>query len=435
MSQMQIRPPVTFLDSNGNPAVDFRVFISQPFTDPKDMSKQLSITDSASGEVVSNPFTITMDGYPKNADGQRVNPVVQEQNYAILFESIGGGQQYSHQNVTGDAFGVSAATTQMVDLALNSFQSALAADMTGNKFIFIQSEISGWEGTSEGPVNSYYAYFTGGSGSPGTGTFPLFFDAGGNEWEIADISDRPLVNEQKVDANIINTDANTAAIAAISKAYKLTVLTASDAAWLPDADTAVIEFTVIGAGGGAGSMDAFAIAGDGGASQPGAGGGGCIKYSAIVDPTYNIVIGLAGAGGLGTGLNSGADGGLSSVTSASLTLVANGGDGGSAADTLAGIRGTVSAIGGSATGGDINMAGSSVPPFANPENATPSVIPVTYISGSSFYGGGVRPIDSNNGINATTFGEGGGSTVDTSSSPGADGGDGFDGAVIIKEFF
>lgn len=213
MSQMGIRPPVTFLDSNGNPAVDFRVFISQPFTDPKDESKQLVITDSASGEVVSNPFTITMDGYPKNADGQRINPVIQEQNYAILFESIGGGQQDSHQNITGDAFGVSAATTAMVDRVLNNFQSALALDMTGNNFIFIQSQTSGWEGTTAGPINSYYAYYTGGEGSPGTGIFDLFFDAGGNEWEIADISSRPLVNELNIATNSTLISINTPNIA------------------------------------------------------------------------------------------------------------------------------------------------------------------------------------------------------------------------------
>lgn len=212
MSQMGIRPPATFLDSLGNPAVDFRVYISQPFTDPKDPSKQLLITDSASGEVVSNPFTITPDGYSKNADGQRVNPIVQEQAYAILFESFAGGQQYSHQNVTGDAFGISAVTSEMVDRTINNFPLALSLDLTGSDFIFIQSIDEGWEGTPDGPVRSYYAYYTGGSGPIGTGTFDLFYDQAGNEWAISDISSIPIANEAEIGINAADISTNETAI-------------------------------------------------------------------------------------------------------------------------------------------------------------------------------------------------------------------------------
>jgi len=192
---MSIRPPATFLDANGYPAVDFKVYLSQPNTDPLDESKRLDITDSATGETVSNPFLITTDGYPKNTGGNIVSPVIQQQEYAIRFEMVGGGEQYQYDHIKGDAFGLTGSEQPMVNLVFNNFPQANAADLTGSYLIFIQSQEPGWEGTAEGPEYSYYAYYTGGNGSPGAGTFDHFFDSAGNEWKITESSNLPLLNQ------------------------------------------------------------------------------------------------------------------------------------------------------------------------------------------------------------------------------------------------
>ena len=252
---MTIRPPATWLDSNTNAAVDFKVYISQPNTDPKDASKQLAITDSASGEVVSNYFVINPDGYAKNQNGQPVLPIIQEQEYAILFESVGGGQQYAYPHVKGDAFGLTGggSGTAMVDEVYNNFPAAQAADLTAFNLIFVQSKESGWEATAEGPEYSYYSYYTGGVGPAGTGTFDLFYDSQGNEWKITENSQLPLTNEADIATNAAAIAVNATAIADTTiKSKKVTVVTASDAAWTPDPNALSMDLLVIGAGGGGG---------------------------------------------------------------------------------------------------------------------------------------------------------------------------------------
>lgn len=456
MSQMGIRPPVTFLDSNGSPAVDFRVYISQPFTDPKDESKQLVITDSASGEVVSNPFTVTMDGYPRNADGQRVNPVIQEQNYAILFESIGGAQQYSHQNITGDAFGVSAATTAMVDRVLNNFQSALALDMTGNDFIFIQSQTAGWEGTTAGPVNSYYSYKTGGEGPPGTGIFNLFFDAGGNEWEIADISDRPLVNEANISTNTADIATNSGNISTNTsgvlentnelikrKPQTTTAITSSNPTFTPDPDARSIEFTIIGGGGGGGGSSALGATTS---SMAGSGGSGAMVLAIDTPPqsSYSIVIGAGGAPGEHTPIIvNGGDGGTTSVTSGSFIPTSGGGRGGV---SFLGVLNTPSMIAGG-IGGDASSSNAAIFADGNSAsagsvygNAVDGVDPVgASLSGASFFGGAVINFGTSGatvaGSTGSAHGSGGSASATIRFLGGSFGGAGSNGVVIVKEIF
>jgi len=186
---MSIRPPVVFPDSNGNPAADFQVYIGKPKLDPRLPANKLVLTDTFSGESISNPFTVGIDGYPRNADGNRVSPTITEETYAIAFDTPGGVEQWSYPDIRSDAFGLTSGSGEMVDTTFNNFPLAQATDLSAFNFIFIQSETSAWEGTATGPVNSYYSFRTGGTGPAGTGTFDLFYDSAGNEWKIAQISE------------------------------------------------------------------------------------------------------------------------------------------------------------------------------------------------------------------------------------------------------
>lgn len=210
---------------------------------------------------------------------------------------------------------------------------------------------------------------------------------------------------------------------------KTTVLTSSDAAWVPDPLTRAIEFTVVGGGGGGGAADGQGAT-TGGAASGGAGAGTAIKTSTVIDASYNITIGAGGAGG--TGSSGGTGGGQSSVVSTSLNVTANGGSGG-AGDLAQAGDGTASGqVGGTAAGGDINLRGGSSE-TARVVAGSPACLGQ---SGASFLGGQTRTVSVNNdGVNASTPGAGGsgGSTQDSATN--RSGGNGFRGVVIIKEFF
>lgn len=202
---MQIKPPATFLDENGNPANDFKVYISSPNTDPTDPTKHLAITDAASGEVVSNPFVVSIDGYTRNTLGAIISPTVQQQEYAIRFESSVGVEGYTYPHIKGDAFGLTGSEQGLVDLVFNNFPQAQAANLTDSNLIMIQSITAGWEGTPGGPDYTYLAYYTGGVGAPGTGVFSHFFDSVGNEWKITSASVSSSFNFATVFEMLSNT--------------------------------------------------------------------------------------------------------------------------------------------------------------------------------------------------------------------------------------
>lgn len=211
-----------------------------------------------------------------------------------------------------------------------------------------------------------------------------------------------------------------------------TLVTASDAAWEPSADVKEIEFTVIGAGGGGGGADGQG-AGTSVSARGGNGGSFTIKRTATIDASYNIVIGAGGAGGNGTAGVTGNDGGNTSVTSTSLTLTAPGGKGGpgmvGTSGNFAGNTASLSAIG---TGGDINGAGC----MGSPAGVNGGKAASTGNSGfCPVLGGGVDAQAGSSALNARMPGEGGGASYENESSSNYPGGEGFDGVVIIKEFF
>lgn len=125
----------------------------------------------------------------------------------------------------------------------------------------------------------------------------------------------------------------------------------------PTVGAVSIAIFVTGGGGGGGGVDGQA--GGGGqsaAGQFGAAGGTGILRTNVIDASYALVVGAAGLGGV-IGNNAGGAGGLSSVISAGVNLVGNGGVGGSGQIATGGESGGTSPPGGTATGGDENLSG------------------------------------------------------------------------------
>lgn len=209
----------------------------------------------------------------------------------------------------------------------------------------------------------------------------------------------------------------------------LRTYTASDT-YTPNSAIKSIEIIAIGAGGGGGGVDGQG-AGEGNSGSGGA-GATVIKYQTKLDPSYTIVIGTGGSGGVGTGGNNGIAGGNTTVTSATLSISANGGAGGS------GNIATISTLlasgggGGGASGGDINIDGGD---GGSGRVSNGNAIPIA-LSGSGIFGGAVLTIVTGAaGSNATVPGVGGGATYVGSVATDYNGGDGADGIVIIKEYY
>lgn len=190
---MQIRPPNTYLDASANPAISYTVHIGKVNTNPETEINKLVLTDASSGVTVSNPYIINVDGHSINTNGQLVNPQCEEEAYSIKFNSPGGGTNYPYENIKSDAFGITGATST-ADKVFNNFPLAQSQDLSTFDIIYIQAKTAGWEATLDGPDESYYAYRTGASGSPGTGTFDSFFDSAGNGWEMTITSKKSASN-------------------------------------------------------------------------------------------------------------------------------------------------------------------------------------------------------------------------------------------------
>jgi hypothetical protein len=201
-------------------------------------------------------------------------------------------------------------------------------------------------------------------------------------WETGTSTDNAVISPAKLAAGI-------AALAGVASPFAVQVFTASGT-YTPT--TNAVSALVIITGGGAGAGDNTGEAGGAGATA--------IKlitgatFAAITTSTITI-----GSGGNGNGAN-GSDGGTSSWSDGTTTLTALGGDVGSLANR-------------EATGGDINISGSS--------------------GGGSFWGSGGGqsfPNDAPDGGYSFTYGGGGGIPGSTS----GDGGNGMSGVVYILEF-
>lgn len=452
---MQIRPPATFLDADGHPATDFKVYISEPFTDPKDESKRLILTDGPEGPIISNPFSVTKDGYAKNADGQTVSPCIAVLQYAILFETPGGGQQFTDENAIGDGYGVETpAFADMVDRTYNNLDPlVLESDLTDLNLIYVKSHAPGWEGTDDGPIDGAYYYYTGELGPPGTEDGNTFYDSIGNEWTRTSESQRPYDNETRITtndgliaANTENITLNTDAIAEINDdqiprigeleisriSTIVTHVRTTNANFIPHADTVGLGILVVGAGGGGGGSRSKLQFNP--AAAPGGGGGGWARIflpENDIQGSYTVNVGLKGSGGSGTAEPStaGGGGGISSVSDGNIIVTATGGDGGGRGwsdDTESFVKG---ALGGVGTGGDENGHGGD----SLGTHHTPG------ISGASIFGGEVSSVLSRNTgvkIDGTVAGAGGsgGLIIGAHSGDYIPGGDGAAGLVIFYEY-
>ncbi len=268
----------------------------------------------------------------------------------------------------------------------------------------------------------------------------VFAESGGktaiNDVEYADgwdfIGDNPpevedfnsVMNEQDLKLQELNGSKISSVI--------VTVIESSDPAWTPNPLTKSIEFTVIGGGGGGGGIDGQG-SGTAGSSGGGGGGGSAIKISSAIDTAYSITIGAGGNGG--SPANNGGNGGVTSVVSSGLNMVANGGVGGTGVLATAGTTGAGvgNRPGGTATGGDLNFQGSA----SGAAKVGSGEVDSTSSGGASIWGAGAPPVYGSldtGADDATFYGGGGGGIFMKNQTTNDNGGDGADGVVVVREF-
>ena len=182
------------------------------------------------------------------------------------------------------------------------------------------------------------------------------------------------------------------------------------------------EIWTIGGGGGASGAAATDDTGSGGG-----GGGGAYELleAATIGASQSVTIGAGGTGGA-AGNNAGSNG---DTTSFGALLSATGGTGGPAPSAN-----SAGGVGGTGSGGDINLTGGRGGPGGNwtgtPEGAAGG------IGGPSPFGfGPPTPQNAANsaGLDASDYGAGGSGSAISSSSVA--GGDGSDGIIVVKEYF
>ncbi len=161
------------------------------------------------------------------------------------------------------------------------------------------------------------------------------------------------------------------------------VYTGNSTFTIPSGITAVKVTVVGGGGGGSGS----GVSG----SANGNGGGTAIKWLTGLTPGNTLSVTVGAGGGGGGGSSHGSAGGASTVASGTQSITTITGGGGSASS---------SNLGGTASGGDLNIPGGSGTSGTN-----------TGVSGGSLYGNGVRATTSSN--TATGYGAGGGKGNDS----------------------
>ncbi len=214
----------------------------------------------------------------------------------------------------------------------------------------------------------------------------------------------------------------------------ISYITASDAAWTPDPKTRAIKFTAIGAGGGGGGVDGQGATTNATADS-GGGGATCIKFLETIDSSYNITIGAAGAAGAAGNNNGGAGGDTTVVGSVgpgtNCNLSAGGGAGGDGTSGASGNSTRAGSAGGTATGGDLNLAGGSCPP-----NSTTNGERAGYTNpGASIFPADAYTRNNTTGLAANNPGTGGAGGNQINAGTNRAGGAGGAGLVIIEEFF
>ncbi len=198
-------------------------------------------------------------------------------------------------------------------------------------------------------------------------------------------------------------------------------VTAGAATWTKPTGIRRVIVEVVGGGGGGGGKTAVANNNGGG----GGGGGYAIKLldvSAIA--TSTLAIGAGGTQGA-SGDNSGGTGGTTSWTDGTNTITCIGGTGGGGVPT----NPNVSAAGGTASGGDVNLIGQQGGAGSTGHSFGPSC------GGNAGGGMGQGAPDTNFGggaANGKDYGGGGGGAASDAASAGA-GGTGGQGIIIVWE--
>ena len=212
-----------------------------------------------------------------------------------------------------------------------------------------------------------------------------------------------------------------------------TVFTASDPTWAPTPGVKALKVIVTGAGGGGGGI----VSGGGADKNSGAGGAGGTAILTVNTPiasTYAVVVGAAGAAGIGAA--NGGVGGDSTFNGTGIGVVT--GSGGLGGDGVAtpGILPLLSAggVGGVASGGDINNPGGDGTYGFVLDGASVGF----GAGGGSYWGGGpvATPVLSGSfdGVTGVAKGVGGSGATGTDSFT-RDGGAGAPGVVVVEEYF
>ena len=213
-----------------------------------------------------------------------------------------------------------------------------------------------------------------------------------------------------------------------------TVFTASDPTWTPSAGVKALKVTVTGGGGGGGGAVSAASNTACGVSGSAAGTG--IKtVNAPIAASYAVVVGAGGSGGLGSTGSDGGDGGDSSFDGIGISIITgSGGNGGSGDPTpTTGIGGLAGQLGGTASNGDLNIAGGNSGRMMIFNGFTTQ----DSRSGASYWGGGgslIVSADEGVGSPGVAYGSGGAGAL-TLGVADRDGGDGAEGIVVVEEYF
>lgn len=207
--------------------------------------------------------------------------------------------------------------------------------------------------------------------------------------------------------------------------HGLNIFTTGSGTWTVPNNVTSFTVTLVGGGGGGGGASIGSSSGGGGG-----GGGSAIKKYTGINPgtTYNYAVGNAGIGGILANLFVGTDGGNTTFG----TLIANGGKGGPAGNSslttmLAG------GLGGTSTGGDINLQGGQGGCVLGQNNYKSSGAGGNSILGQGAIGVGTPGGNSVSGAtpSSTAYGAAGSGGLKIS---GADvnGGNGINGVIIIE---
>jgi len=191
-------------------------------------------------------------------------------------------------------------------------------------------------------------------------------------------------------------------------------------------DTGLLYIVVEGVGGGGGSGGCLATAiGEVATSEGGGGGGYCKKtiFSSDLGATETVTIGAGGTGGPNGGVGS-----AGGNTTFGTHFTAGGGLGGAAGVNTASEENVLGKLGGTATGGDVNITG------GNSDDG--AVIGAKFASysfgGDSFFG---RGSIGGSGTSPTGYGGGGGGVLNTENNAANDGVTGGGGYVVVTEYY